>query len=206
MPTFIPGTENHNDNKQRPWLFLNSFGKWGGNNKSQELKFLTLTNWKRAEARERQSQMQDQPLRGVKMLKVKQEKECLLPAGKWVWEVVKNIFWYLKEPLFSSKQLKVKRARWGLGLQWLTTVRSCPTSGSLNNGFLYMVVYRRLAGTTSSAKNWDKLYFSERALLQHSSEGFLSIYLYFCYLLEQLGKPNCPTYRLSFEKQLYLTG
>lgn len=85
---------------------------------------------------------------------------------------------------FFFKQLKVKRAGRGLGLQWLTTVRSCPTFGSLNNGFLYTVVYRKLPGTTSLAKNWDKLYSSETAQLWHSSKGLLSIYLYFCNLHE----------------------
>lgn len=34
----------------------------------------------------------DQPFNAVKMFKVKQEKECLLPAEKWVWEVIRSIF------------------------------------------------------------------------------------------------------------------
>lgn len=159
MYIFIPGTENHSNNTQSLWLSFPWFGKWGATIKPRTT-VLHMNTLKKRQKLRKDITDPDQSLNVVKMFKVKQEKECLPPAEKWVWEVIRSIFWSLKEPLCSSKQLQVKRARWGSGWQWLTSIRSCPSCVSLNNGCLDAVVYTELPGTTSWSGQRDRPCFA----------------------------------------------
>lgn len=172
-------------------LFSHLFGKWTATIKPST-KVVHSNSLKESRSYGKAIPDAGQPLTAVKMLKVKQEK-VFAPCRKMGKGGCKKYFWYLKEPPFSSKQLKVKRASWGLGLQWLTTGRFCPTSGSLNHGFLSMVKLQKASWDNILSQESGQNIFSRNGTAMAQLRKLLAhLFLLSAWMTGETKQPHLP--------------